>query len=81
MSVRLIGRFLVYFLAAYGPLAPITFLFLVAMPVLVALSGWTWSIDLTFALAETALIVGAVIWLGPDAYAATREFLDEERRT
>jgi hypothetical protein len=55
-------------------------LFLVAMPVLIALSGWAWWIDLTFALAECGLIAGFAVWQGPEALAAARDFLERERR-
>jgi hypothetical protein len=37
--------------------------------------------DLIFALAEGGLIAGAAIWLGPDALAAAREFLREQRES
>jgi hypothetical protein len=78
--VRPLARFLVLLLASFGPLAPIVLLFLLAMPPLIALSGWPWWLDLALALGETGLIVGAVVWLGPEALAAAREYLDRERR-
>ncbi len=55
-------------------------LFLVAMPVLLAFSGWPWWIDLTVALAECGLIAGFAVWLGPEALAGARAFLEQERR-
>jgi hypothetical protein len=65
--------------ASYGPLAPVMLLFLLAMPALIALSGWPWWVDLTFALAECGVIVGAAIWLGPVALAAARASFEEQR--
>lgn len=55
-------------------------LFLVAMPVLIAFSGWAWWIDLTLALVECGLIAGSAVWLGPEALAGARAFFEEERR-
>lgn len=55
-------------------------LFLVAMPPLIALSGWPWWLDLAFAIVDCGLVLVAVFWLGPGALAAAREFLDEERQ-
>ena len=80
MGTRAPARFLILLLASFGPLAPIMLLFLLAMPPLIALSGWPWWLDLGLALAECGLIVGAVLWLGPDALASARAALEEERR-
>jgi len=55
-------------------------LFLLAMPPLIALSGWPWWLDLVLAGAECGLIVAAVLWLGPDALASVRAYMEEERR-
>jgi hypothetical protein len=79
-SARALGRFLILLLASFGPLAPIMLLFLLAMPPLVALSGWPWWVDLIFAGGECGLIVVVVLWLGPGALASVREYMDEERR-
>jgi len=54
--------------------------FLLAMPPLIALSGWPWWLQVVVALSDCGLIVGAVLWLGPGALASAREFLEEERR-
>jgi hypothetical protein len=80
LRVRLVVRFLVLFLAAYGPLAPIMLAFLVAVPPLIALSGWPWWADLAMALPECSLLIGGALWLGPGALAEARAFLEEERR-
>ena len=55
-------------------------LFLVAMPVLIAFSGWPWWIDLTLAAVECGLIAGFALWQGPEGVAAARDFLERERR-
>jgi hypothetical protein len=55
-------------------------LFLVAMPPLIALSGWPWWVDLTLAGVECGLIVVTALWLGPEALASARAFLEQERR-
>jgi hypothetical protein len=79
-STRTFGRFSVLFLASYGPLAPVMLLFLVAMPPLIAVSGWPWWIDVALVVGECGLIVVAALWLGPEAVAAVREFMKEERQ-
>ena len=78
-TTRALGRFLVLLLASYGPLAPLMLLFLLAMPPLIAFSGWSWWIDLTLALVECGVIVGFALWLGPEALAGARAFLEQER--
>jgi hypothetical protein len=55
LSMRIVARCLTLFLAAYGPLAPITLLFLLVAPPLIAFSGWPWWLDLSLALGECAL--------------------------
>ncbi len=52
-------------------------LFLLAMPPLIALSGWPWWVDLVVASLECGLIVGAALWLGPSALREARAFLDD----
>jgi hypothetical protein len=79
-SARAIGRFLILLVASFGPLAPIMLLFLLAMPPLVALSGWPWWIDLSLAGGECGLIIVVVLWFGPGALASVRAYMDEERR-
>ncbi|HTS72978.1 MAG TPA: hypothetical protein VMG74_04640 [Gaiellaceae bacterium] len=78
--MRILGRFLILVLASYGPLAPVMIAFLVAMPILIAFSGWPWWLDLTIAGVECGLIAGVAIWHGPEALAAAREFLEQSRR-
>ena len=56
MGTRAPARFLILLLASFGPLAPIMLLFLLAMPPLIALSGWPWWLDLGLALAECGLV-------------------------
>lgn len=80
MRTRALARFLLLLLASFGPLAPVMLVFLFAMPPLIALSGWPWWLEVVVALGDSGLIVGVVLWLGPGALAAAREFLDEERR-
>lgn len=79
-GLRLLGRFLILLLASYGPLAPLMLLFLLAMPPLIALSGWPWWLDLALAGGECGLIAGFAIWLGPEALAAARQFLEQAKR-
>jgi len=78
--MRPVVRFLALFFASFGPLAPVLLLFLVAMPPLIAFSGWPWWVDLALACGECGLVVGAALWLGPDALAEVRRFMDDERR-
>ena len=80
MRTRALARFLLLLLASFGPLAPVMLVFLLAMPPLIALSGWPWWLQLLVALSDCGLIIGAVLGLGPGALAAAREFLDDERR-
>jgi hypothetical protein len=78
--VRLAGRFLVALLVSYGPLAPIVLLYLLAMPPLMALSGWPWWVDLVLASLEVGVLAGVALWLGPGLVADLHAFLEEEKR-
>jgi hypothetical protein len=80
VSTRALARSFLLLLASFGPLAPVMVLFLLAMPPLIALSGWPWWLNVTLAVFDCGLIIGAALWFGPGALAAAREFLDEERR-
>jgi hypothetical protein len=79
--MRLLMRSLGLFFLAYGPLAPIALLFLLAMPPLIALSGWPWWIDLMMALGECGLLVGGAVWGGPQVMEEIRAFRVEQRDT
>jgi hypothetical protein len=77
--MRIAARLLLLILAAFGPLAPVLVLFLIAIPPLLAFSGWAWWVDLPAGMLDCGLIVGAALWLGPEALASARAFLEEER--
>ncbi len=79
--MRLVLRLLALVLAAYGPLAPLVVLFVLAMPPVILLSGWPLWLKALLLANDVGLLVGTALWLGPGMLEEVRQFLEEERRS
>jgi hypothetical protein len=73
-------RFLLYFVAAYGPLTPVVLLFVIASPALVVVSGWSWWLKAIFIALDAGLLLLVAVWMGPKALREIQATLDAERR-
>jgi hypothetical protein len=76
--MRFLPRFLLLFLAAYGPLAPVMLIFLLAVPPLVLVVDWPLWVKALLLVNDVVLVVALALWLGPGMVEEVRRFLRSE---
>lgn len=76
--MRSLLRFLLLFVAAYGPLAPAMLLFLLAVPPLVVIVDWPLWVKAVLLANDVLLVVALALWLGPGMVEEVRRSLESE---
>ena len=76
--MRSLLRFLLLFVAAYGPMAPVMLLFLLAVPPLVVIVDWPLWVKALMLTNDVVLVVALALWLGPGMVDEVRRFLRSE---
>ena len=76
--MRSLLRFLLLFVAAYGPMAPVMLLFLLAVPPLVVIVDWPLGVKALMLTNDVVLVVALALWLGPGMVDEVRRFLRSE---
>jgi hypothetical protein len=76
--MRALLRFLLLFLAAYGPLAPVMLAFLLVMPPLLVIVDWPLWVKVLLLAKDVVLVVALALWLGPGMIDEVRRFLRSE---
>jgi hypothetical protein len=76
--MRALLRFLLLFLAAYGPLAPVMLAFLLVMPPLLVIVDWPLWVKVLLLANDVVLVVALALWLGPGMIDEVRRFLRSE---
>jgi hypothetical protein len=79
--MRQLWKLILFVLAVYGPLGPTVFVFVVATPPLILLSGWPLWIQASLFTVDVVFVLGAAILLGPSAVAEIRAELEAGRRS
>jgi hypothetical protein len=76
--MRALLRFLLLFVAAYGPLAPIMLAFLLVTPPLLVIVDWPLWVKALMLTNDVVLVVTLALWLGPGMIDEARRFLRSE---
>jgi hypothetical protein len=76
--MRALLRFLLLFLAAYGPVAPVMLAFLLVMPPLLVIVDWPLWVKVLLLANDVVLVVALALWLGPGMIDEVRRFLRSE---
>jgi hypothetical protein len=76
--MRTLVRFLLLFVAAYGPLAPVMLAFLLAVPPLLVIVDWPLWVKALLLTNDVVLVVALALWLGPGMIDEVGRFLRSE---